>query len=144
METRSAFIPSETRYPQLYEMYKKQVAMFWTSAILKPANDIPDWNAMDPKARHFIMNILGFFAGSDKIVMENLKERLIPEIHIYEAELFFGIQMGIEAIHTEVYGMLIDVLVKDPKERHRLTYAIDQIPAVKDKANWAKKWTKDF
>jgi ribonucleoside-diphosphate reductase subunit M2 len=125
-------------------MFQDHQAMFWTKAVVKPANDLKDWEAMDDNSRKFIMNILGFFAGSDRIVMENLKERLIPEIKIYEAELFMAFQMGMEAIHTEVYGLLIDVLVKDPKERNRLIYATHEIPSVSDKANWAKKWTKDL
>lgn len=144
LENRSAFIPSETRYPGLYQLYKDQQSMFWTQAVIKPVNDLKDWEKMDGESRTFIMNILGFFAGSDKIVMENLKERLIPEITIYEAELFLAMQMGMESIHTEVYGLLIDILIKDPANRYRLTYAIHEIPSVKDKADWAKKWTKDL
>lgn len=143
-ENRSAFIPSETRYKSLYKMYQDHQAMFWTKAVIKPVNDLKDWEKMDVNSKNFIMNILGFFAGSDKIVMENLKERLIPEIDIYEAQLFMSFQMAMEGIHTEVYGLLIDVLVKDAKDRHRLSYAILEIPTVRDKANWAKKWTKDL
>lgn len=143
-ENRSAFIPSETRYPELYMMFKQHQAMFWTQAVIKPTEDLKDWAKMDQNSKRFIMNVLGFFAGSDKIVMENLKERLIPEISIYEAELFMAFQMAMEAIHTEVYGLLIDVLVQDPTERHRLSYAIHEIPSVKEKADWAKKWTKDL
>jgi ribonucleotide reductase beta subunit family protein with ferritin-like domain len=124
-------------------MFVKHQAMYWTKAILKPANDLKDWEVMDVNSKKFICNILGFFAGSDRIVMNNLKERLIPEIRIYEAELFMAFQMAMEAIHTECYGLLIDVLVKDPEERRRLTYAIDQIKSVRDKAKWAQKWTED-
>lgn len=140
---RFAFIPSESRFPTLYDCFKKHQAMFWTKAVVKPANDLKDWNKMDTNSRHFIMNVLGFFAGSDKIVMDNLKERVIPEIRIYEAELFIAFQMGIEAIHSEVYGDLIDVLITNPVDRDRLSYAIDKIPSVGNKAKWAQKWTKD-
>lgn len=143
-DNRSAFIPSETRYKELYDMFTKHQAMYWTKAVLKPANDLKDWEKMDANSKKFICNILAFFAGSDRIVMNNLKERLIPEINIYEAELFMAFQMAMEAIHTEVYGLLIDTLVKEPEERKRLTYAIDKIQSVRDKAQWAQKWTKDM
>lgn len=142
-DNRSAFIPSETRYPELYKMFTDHQAMYWTKAILKPANDLKDWEKMDVHSKKFICNILAFFAGSDRIVMNNLKERLIPEIKIYEAELFMAFQMAMEAIHTEIYGLIIDTLVKDPEERKRLTYAIEKIQSVKDKALWAQKWTHD-
>lgn len=141
-DERFAFIPSLVRYPKLYNMYNDQIRQFWTIAVLKPSSDIPDWEALKEPEQTFIKNILGFFAGSDKIVMDNLRESFMPDIKLLEAQLFWGAQMMIEAIHSETYGLIIDIIIKNMDEKRRLGDAIQQIPAVRSKALWAQQWSE--
>lgn len=141
-EDRFAFIPSECRFKSLYQLYKRHQAQFWTIAVIRISDDLSDWKkVLNEDERFFIKHILGFFAGSDKIVMDNLKESFMPEVKALEAEMFYSFQMAMEAIHTETYGLLIDGLVADHAERKHLEHAIHTIPGVKAKAQWAQKWT---
>jgi ribonucleoside-diphosphate reductase beta chain len=48
--------------------------------------------------------------------------------------------MMMENIHSETYSLLIDTYVKDKEEQTKLFSAIETIPAIKKKADWAIKW----
>ena len=98
---------------------------------------------MKPDEQHFIKHILAFFAGSDGIVLENLGVRFMNEIQIPEAKCFYGFQIAMENIHSETYSLLIDTYIKDDVEKTRLFNAIDTIPCVGKKAQWALKWIND-
>ena len=99
------FVLFPIKYEKMWQHYKKQVACFWTAEEINLANDARDWEKLNPKEKHFIKNILAFFAGSDGIVLENLGKRFINEIEIPEARCFYAFQMAMENIHSETYSL---------------------------------------
>lgn len=121
-------------------MYKKAEASFWTAEELDLAHDHKDWEKITANERHFISHVLAFFAASDGIVNENLAQNFSSEVQSAEARCFYGFQIAIENIHSEVYSLLIDTYVKDNAEKSKLLNAIETIPCVQRKANWALKW----
>jgi len=124
----------------IWEMYKKAEASFWTAEELDLAHDHKDWGNMSDNERHFVSHILAFFAASDGIVNENLAQNFSNEIQIPEARCFYGFQIAIENIHSEVYSLLIDTYVRDEAQKTHLLRAIETVPCVNKKANWALKW----
>jgi len=129
--------PSEQH---LYDMYKKSVASFWTPEEISFAKDGDDWAKLNDDERHFIKRILAFFAGSDGIVQENLATRFQREVDSQVVKLFYSFQNAMEGIHAETYSLLIDTYVKDEQEKAHLFQAIDTIPCIGKKAQWALKW----
>ena len=128
----------------MINIIKKCIFTFlWTVEEIDLSKDRKDWNNLSDNERYFIKNILAFFAGSDGIVLENLGSRFMSEIQIPEAKCFYGFQIAMENIHSETYSLLIDTYIKDNKEKERLLNAIDTIPCVKRKAEWALKWISD-
>jgi ribonucleoside-diphosphate reductase subunit M2 len=121
-------------------MYKKAEASFWTAEEIDLVHDAKDWAKMTDNERYFITHVLAFFAASDGIVNENLAMNFSNEVQSPEARCFYGFQIAIENIHSEVYSLLIDTYVKDLKEKDHLLNAIETVPAVQKKANWALKW----
>jgi ribonucleotide reductase beta subunit family protein with ferritin-like domain len=107
------------------------------------SSDMNDWKKLNEDERYFIKNILAFFAGSDGIVLENLAQRFMSDIPHPEVQCFYGFQIAMENIHSEMYSLLIDTYVRDIKEKNKLFNAINEIPSVKRKAEWAIKWTQD-
>ena len=141
IENPSRFVLFPIKWPKIWEMYKKALASIWTVEELDLSKDIRDWeHKLNDDERHFIENILAFFAGSDGIVLENLAERFMSEVQIPEARCFYGFQLMMENIHSETYSLLIDSYVKDKEEKIKLFNAIDTIPCVRKKAKWAQKW----
>lgn len=131
-------------YIQLWQMYKKAEASFWTSEEIDLTHDLVDWNErLNNDERHFITHVLAFFAASDGIVNENLLERFSNEVQAAEARYFYGFQIMMENIHSETYSLLIDTYVKDFHQRAYLFDAIETIPCIKRKADWALKWISD-
>ena len=116
------------------------MACFWKAEEIDLSKDRTDWAKLKPEERHFISQILAFFAGSDGIVLENLLKRFTSEIEIPEVRCAYSFQAAMENIHSETYSLLIDTYIQDPVEKDRLFNAIDTIPAVKEKADWAIKW----
>lgn len=127
----------------MWEHYKKHMSSFWIVEEVPLDKDPQDWEKLTDDERHFIKHVLAFFAGSDGIVLENLIERFMVEIQIPEARCFYGFQVMMENVHSEMYSQLIDTYIKDKDEQHRLFNAIQTIPCVAKKANWAVKWIKD-
>mmetsp|Transcript_122506 Transcript_122506/g.352025 ORF Transcript_122506/g.352025 Transcript_122506/m.352025 type:complete len:396 (-) Transcript_122506:144-1331(-) len=125
---------------ELWEMYKKAEASFWTSEEIDLGSDMRDWATLTKNERHFISHVLAFFAASDGIVNENLAQNFMTEIQSPEARCFYGFQIAVENIHSETYSLLIDTYIKDPKERLHLLHAIDTVPCVNRKATWALQW----
>lgn len=121
-------------------MYKKAEASFWTAEELDLVHDQKDWQGLSDKERHFISHILAFFAASDGIVNENLAMNFSNEVQIPEARCFYGFQIAMENIHSEVYSLLIDTYVRDVEQKDHLLRAIETVPCVTKKANWALKW----
>nr|KAG5701577.1 hypothetical protein BaRGS_024827 [Batillaria attramentaria] len=124
-------------------MYKKAEASFWTAEEVDLSKDLTHWEQLKPEERHFISHVLAFFAASDGIVNENLVERFSKEVQVTEARCFYGFQIAMENIHSEMYSLLIDTYIKDSKEREYLFNAIETMPCVKRKADWAIKWIND-
>lgn len=132
------------KYPRLWEFYQNQLSVFWTVAEVKLSDDLTDWNSkLNDNEKFFIKNILAFFAASDGIVNENLVLNFYNEVQIPEARAFYTIQMMIESIHSEQYSLLIDTYVGDKIERNKLFKAVETIPCIKKKAEWAMKWIEE-
>lgn len=125
----------------IWTMYKKAEASFWTAEEIDLANDLQDWdNKLTVNERYFISHILAFFAASDGIVNENLASNFATEITNPEARCFYGFQIAVENIHSETYSLLIDTYIRDNKEKTHLLNAIETVPCVQKKANWALQW----
>ncbi|GAM27767.1 hypothetical protein SAMD00019534_109430 [Acytostelium subglobosum LB1] len=140
-ENKDRFVLFPIKYPDIWNMYKKAEASFWTAEELDLAADTNDWeNKLNDNERHFITNVLAFFAASDGIVNENLATRFMSEVQIPEARCFYGFQIAIENIHSETYSLLIDTYIKSSERKKELFNAIETIPAVKKKADWALRW----
>jgi ribonucleoside-diphosphate reductase beta chain len=142
-EEQNRYVLFPIRHDDIWAAYKKAEASFWTAEEIDLNRDLKDWVNLKPEEKHFISHILGFFAGSDGIVMENLGMRFMNEVKISEARCFYGFQMMMENIHSETYSLLIDTYIRDTQEKQRLLNAIDTIPCVSKKANWAIKWIQD-
>jgi ribonucleoside-diphosphate reductase subunit M2 len=128
------------RYHSVWEMYKKAEASFWTAEEVDLQEDTKHWENLNNDEKHFITHVLAFFASSDGIVLENLSVRFMRELQIPEARAFYGFQIMIENVHSEMYSLLIDTYIKDPQEKNKLFKAIETIPIIQKKANWALKW----
>jgi len=139
-ENPRRFVILPIQYDSIWKMYKKAEASFWTAEEVDLSKDIKDWETLKPDEKYFITHVLAFFAASDGIVNENLVERFMQEVQVPEARCFYGFQIAIENIHSEMYSLLIDTFVKDTAEREKLFNAIETVPAVKRKADWALKW----
>merc|ERR1719191_2386678 len=128
------------KYPEVWEMYKKQEASFWTAEEIDLSQDMRDWERLTDNERHFIKHVLAFFAASDGIVLENLAENFSCEVQIPEARAFYGFQIAMENIHSETYSLLIEQYIRDGAEKAMLFDAIHTMPPVKEKARWAVQW----
>jgi ribonucleoside-diphosphate reductase beta chain len=142
-ENKDRFVILPINYPEIWEMYKRHEASFWTAEEIDLSSDQKDWENLNNGERHFISHILAFFAASDGIVNENLAVNFMSEVQIPEARCFYGFQIMMENIHSETYALLIDTYVKDTKERTHLLHAIDTVPCVQRKAKWALRWIEE-
>lgn len=138
--TNERFVLFPIKYNKLWDLYKDSEALFWTAEEIDLASDIKDWKSLNQNEQHFVKTVLAFFAASDGIVNENLAARFYNEVQIPEARAFYTMQMQIETIHAETYSLLIDTYINDNKEKDFLFNAIENMPIIKEKANWALKW----
>ncbi len=134
------FVIFPIRHPDVWDMYKKHMAVHWTAEEVDLSKDMAHWEKLNDNERHFIKHILGFFAGSDGIVMENLATRFSREVQWPEARFFYACQNLLEAVHSETYSLLIDTYITDQEEKTNILRAIKTIPAVEKKAKWAMDW----
>ncbi|AUS94194.1 ribonucleoside-diphosphate reductase subunit M2 [Trichoplusia ni ascovirus 6b] len=134
------FVIFPIQYQDIWDMYKKAEASFWTVEEVDLSKDLSDWDKLKDDEKHFIKHILAFFAASDGIVNENLVERFSQEVQITEARCFYGFQIAMENVHSEMYSLLIDTYIRDSDERDYLFNAIETLPCIKKKADWALKW----
>lgn len=139
-DNKERFVLFPIKYKEIWEMYKKHEASFWTAEEIDLSHDLTDWEKLNDGERHFITHVLAFFAASDGIVNENLAVNFMREVQLPEARCFYGFQIMIENIHSETYSLLIDTYIKDNKEKDRLFNAIETVPCVKRKAEWALRW----
>lgn len=127
----------------IWKMYKKQEDLFWRAEEIDLSKDMSHWESLNENEQHFISMILAFFAASDGIVLENLAMRFMSEIQLSEARAFYGFQIAMENIHSEVYSILIDTYIKDKEQKEKLFNAVNEIPSIQKKADWAVKWIND-
>ncbi|MCV9389215.1 ribonucleoside-diphosphate reductase small subunit [Reichenbachiella ulvae] len=139
-ENKDRFVLFPIEKNDIWQFYKKAEASFWTAEEIDLSQDLKDWNNLNDGERHFITHVLAFFAASDGIVNENLAENFVSEVQYTEAKFFYGFQIAIENIHSETYSLLIDTYVKDAKEKDKLFHAVETIPCVGKKADWALRW----
>ena len=140
-ESRLVLYP--IRHDKIFEMYKKQQKCFWTADELDFSKDHKDWEKLTSDEKHFIKYVLGFFAASDGIVNINLLDRFLKDVKILEAQICYTWQAAVENIHSETYSLMIDTYIKDSQEKSFLLNAIENIPCINKKANWAIKWIND-
>jgi ribonucleoside-diphosphate reductase beta chain len=140
-ENKNRFVLFPIQHDDIWQMYKKAEASFWTAEEIDLSQDVNDWeNKMNENEKHFISHVLAFFAASDGIVNENLAQSFLEKVQYAEAKCFYGFQIMMENIHSETYSLLIDTYIKNPKEKDRLFNALDTVDCVKKKAEWALKW----
>lgn len=131
------------RYDDVWQMYKRQVDCFWRAEEVDLSKDLNDWNKLNNDEQKFIKMVLAFFAASDGLVLENLALRFMSDVQLSEARAFYGFQIAMENIHSEMYSILIDTYIQDSKEKITLFEATQNYPCITKKANWAKKWISD-
>ena len=135
------FVLFPIEHNDIWNYYKKSEASFWTAEEIDLAADIVDWNdKLNDDERYFVKHILAFFAASDGIVNENLAENFVAEVQYTEAKFFYGFQIMMENIHAETYSLLIDTYIEDEKEKDHLFKALETVPSVQKKGDWALKW----
>ena len=125
-------------------MYKKQIDCFWRVEEVDLSKDKKSWETLNDNERHFISMILAFFAASDGIVIENLGTRFISEVQLSEARAFYGFQMAMENIHSEMYSLLIDQYITDPSKKQILFKGLSNFPCIHKKGEWAQKWIENI
>ncbi|THH28035.1 hypothetical protein EUX98_g6147 [Antrodiella citrinella] len=144
MESKRRFVLFPIQYHEIWQMYKKAEASFWTAEEMDLSKDIHDWtNRLNDNKRHFVSHVLAFFAASDGIVNENLVERFSNEVQAAEARCFYSFQIMMENIHSETYSLLIDTYIRDSTQREHLFDAMETIPCIKTKADWPMLWISD-
>jgi len=142
--------PDDSRYVlfpikdnDVWQMYKKSIDSFWVVQEVDLSKDLGDWDKLTTDEQNFIKMILAFFAASDGLVLENLASRFMNDVQLAEARAFYGFQIAIENIHSEMYSTLIDTYIRDGNEKEKLFKALENYPCIAKKANWAKKWIND-
>ncbi|EMD40628.1 hypothetical protein CERSUDRAFT_121331 [Gelatoporia subvermispora B] len=144
MDSKRRFVLFPIQYHEIWRFYKKAEASFWTAEEIDLSHDHWDWeHKLNDNERWFISHVLAFFAASDGIVNENLVERFSNEVQAAEARCFYGFQIMMENIHSETYSLLIDTYIKEQHEREHLFDAIETVPCIKKKADWALRWISD-
>ena len=142
-EDENRFVMFPIQDQSVWAMYKKQVDCFWRAEEIDLSKDLASWETLNDDEQYFIKMVLAFFAASDGIIVENLGVRFLSEVQLAEARAFYGFQIAMENIHSEVYSLLIDTYVKDSTEKERLFHSIEEFPCIKRKADWALKWIND-
>lgn len=127
----------------IWKSYKKQMDCFWRAEEVDLSKDYNDWKKLTDNEKYFIKMVLAFFAASDGIVLENLGMRFMSEVQMPEARAFYGFQIMMENIHSEMYSLLIDSYIKNDDEKDKCFKAIENFPCIKKKADWAIKWIND-
>ena len=141
LPSNDRFVLFPIEHHDIWQAYKEQAACFWTAEEIDLEKDKRDWANLKDSERHFLKHVLAFFAASDGIVNENLAVNFSNEVQWPEARAFYGFQIMMENIHAETYSLLIDTYIEDEKEKHQLFNAMETVPSVMKKAEWALKWT---
>ena len=139
----SRFVMFPIKYDDIWNMYKKQIDCFWRAEEVDLSKDLTDWKKISKDEKHFISMILAFFAASDGIVLENIGLRFMSEVQNSEARAFYGFQIAMENIHSQMYSQLIETYIEDREEKSKMFDALNNYPCIKKKADWSKKWIGD-
>ena len=139
-EDENRFVMFPIQDQRMFDMYKKQIDCFWRVEEVDLSKDKASWETLNADEKHFISMILAFFAASDGIVIENLGSRFITEIQLSEARAFYGFQMAMENIHSEMYSLLIDQYISDKDKKQQLFKGLSNFPCIQKKGAWAQKW----
>mgnify|MGYP001138052716 CR=1 FL=1 len=128
---------------QVWQMYKDSLDSFWRVDEVDLSKDLVHWGNLTDNEQYFISIILAFFAASDGIVLENLVQRFMSDVQLSEARAFYGFQIAMENIHSEMYSILIDTYINETDEKNKLFHALENFPCIKKKADWSIKWIND-
>ena len=139
-ETEDRFVMFPIKDESIWAMYKKQVECFWRAEEVDLSKDLSSWALLNSDEQNFIKAIIAFFAASDGIVLENLAVRFMSDVQLCEARAFYGFQIAMENIHSEMYSLLIDTYIRDKEEKTRLFQALQHYPCIKKKADWTRQW----
>ena len=142
-EDKSRFVMFPIQYYDVWDMYKKQVDCFWRTEEVDLSKDLIHWQNLNDDEKFFIKHILAFFSASAGIVLENLGVRFMTEIKVSEVRAFYGFQIAMENIHSEMYSILIDTFIQDSQQRNKLFHALNNYPCIAKKGVWAQKWICD-
>ena len=142
-ESKDRYVMFPIQNDSIWNMYKKQIDCFWRVEEVDLSKDLNDWKQLNDDEQYFIKMIIAFFASSDGIVLENLGVRFMKEVQLSEARAFYGFQIAMENIHSEMYSLLIDTYIKKKEEKDNLFHSLETFPAIKKKGDWAIKWIQD-
>ena len=142
-ESEDRYVMFPIQDDSIWKMYKKQVDCFWRAEEVDLSKDLKDWAKLTDNEKYFVSRVLAFFAASDGIVLENLAVRFMSDVQLSEARAFYGFQIAMENIHSEMYSVLIDTFIQDKVEQTKLFQATSNFPCIQRKADWAKKWITD-
>ena len=138
-EDDSRYVMFPIKDEEVWSMYKKQVDCFWRAEEVDLSKDLVHWETLNGDEKHFISMVLAFFAASDGIVLENIGTRFMNEVQLAEARAFYGFQIAMENIHSQMYSQLIETYISDREQKHKLFNALENFDCIKKKADWAKK-----
>lgn len=140
LQDDNRFVIFPIKHTDIWEMYKKHVASFWTTEEIDMATDIADWKELCADEKHFLKHVLAFFSSADGIVNENLVMRFYNEIPSSECRAFYSFQIAMETIHSETYSLMINTLVESEEEQNKLFYAALNMPSIGLKTKFALDW----
>ena len=110
-KSNDRFVLLPIKYNDIWDMYKKAMASFWTAEEIDLYSDLNDWNNLNEQERHYISHVLAFFSASDGIVNENLALRFYNDVQIPEARAFYGFQIAMENIHAELVQFFFNLFL---------------------------------
>jgi ribonucleoside-diphosphate reductase beta chain len=137
---RAEYVLFPIEYPVLWDLYKQQQSAYWVAENVDLKQDLTQWALLNEGELHFMTHVLAFFAAADGIINKNVATNFYEEFHVPEARAFYAIQLAIETVHMEVYSQLVDTYIRDEATRTRVFNAIETMPAVRAKAQWALQW----
>jgi ribonucleotide reductase beta subunit family protein with ferritin-like domain len=131
-------------FPEVAEFARKAEQSLWPTTEVDLSTDTKDWETcLNDDQRNTLTCVLGFFRGAESTVLENLVRNLYLQTNLHEAKEFYAYQIGAETVHERMYIMLGEALISDREKRRKMMNAVKNMQCVKDKNEWAKKWTKD-
>ena len=128
------------RYPHFYERFRDAIRNTWTVEEVDLHTDLKDLSTLSPAENHLINRLVAFFATGDTIVANNLVLNLYEHVNAPEARLYLSRQLFEEAVHVQFYLTLLDTYLPDENERAQAFAAVENIPSIRDKAEFCYKW----